>query len=50
MDMKLYAYKRKIVFMLLLLAGILFSMSSCQYETVPIGTLLQHSQIKGELR
>lgn len=26
------------MFMLLLLTGILFSMYSCQYETVPVGT------------
>ena len=38
MNMKLYTYKRKSVFMLLLLVGILFSMYSCQYETVPVGT------------
>ena len=40
MDMKLYTYKRKSVFMLLLLVGILFSMYSCQYETVPVGTIV----------
>ena len=28
------------MFMLLLLAGILFSMYSCQYEVVPIGTTI----------
>ena len=39
MDMKLYTYKRKNMFMLLLLVGILFSMYSCQYDTVPIGTI-----------
>ena len=38
MDMKLYTYKRKSMFMLLLLTGILFSMYSCQYEVVPVGT------------
>lgn len=38
MDMKLYTYKRKSMFMLLLLVGILFSMYSCQYETIPVGT------------
>ena len=38
MNTKLYTYKSKNVFMLLLLAGILFSMYSCQYETVPVGT------------
>lgn len=38
MNMKLYTYKRKNVFMLLLLTGILFSMYSCQYEAVPVGT------------
>ena len=40
MDMKLYTYKRKNMFMLLLLTGILFSMYSCQYEVVPIGTIV----------
>ena len=40
MDMKLYTYKRKSVFMLLLLVGILFSMYSCQYEAVPVGTTI----------
>ena len=38
MNTKLYTYKRKNVFMLLLLTGILFSMYSCQYEVVPVGT------------
>lgn len=38
MNTKLYTYKRKNVFILLLLTGILFSMYSCQYEVVPIGT------------
>ena len=28
------------MFMLLLLVGILFSMYSCQYDTVPIGTII----------
>ena len=40
MNMKLYTYKRKNMFMLLLLTGILFSMYSCQYEVVPIGTIV----------
>lgn len=48
MNTKLYTYKRstlknykrKNVFMILLLAGILFSMYSCQYEVVPIGTTI----------
>ena len=40
MNMKLYTYKRKNMFMLLLLAGILFSMYSCQYETVPVGKII----------
>ena len=40
MNMKLYTYKRKNTFMLLLLAGILLSMYSCQYDTVPIGTII----------
>lgn len=39
MNMKLYTYKRKSIFMLLLLTGILFSMYSCQYEVVPVGTI-----------
>ena len=39
MNTKLYTYKRKNVFILLLLTGILFSMYSCQYETVPVGTI-----------
>jgi hypothetical protein len=38
MNTKLYSYKRKSMFMLLLLTGILFSMYSCQYETVPVVT------------
>lgn len=46
MNTKLYTYKRstlknykrKNMFMILLLTGILISMYSCQYETVPIGT------------
>ena len=38
MNTKLYTYKRKNIFILLLLTGILFSMYSCQYETVPVGT------------
>ena len=38
MDSKLYTYKRKNVFMLLLLTGILFSMYSCQHEAIPVGT------------
>ena len=40
MNTKLYTYKRKNMFMLLLLTGILFSMYSCQYEVVPIGTIV----------
>ena len=40
MNTKLYTYKRKNVFILLLLTGILFSMYSCQYEVVPIGTIV----------
>ena len=40
MNTKLYTYKRKNMFMLLLLTGILFSMYSCQYEVVPIGTTI----------
>ena len=40
MNTKLYTYKSKNVFMLLLLAGILFSMYSCQYETVPVGKII----------
>ena len=40
MNTKLYTYKRKNVFMLLLLTGILFSMYSCQYEVVPIGMIV----------
>ena len=40
MNTKLYTYKRKNMFMLLLLTGILFSMYSCQYETVPVGTIV----------
>ena len=39
MNTKLYTYKRKNIFILLLLTGILFSMYSCQYETVPVGTI-----------
>ena len=38
MNMKLYTYKRKTMLILLLLTGVLFSMYSCQYETVPVGT------------
>lgn len=37
MNMKLYIYKMKGVFIALLLTGILFSMHSCQHEAVPIG-------------
>lgn len=40
MNTKLYTYKKKNMFMLLLLTGILFSMYSCQYETVPVGTYI----------
>ena len=40
MNTKLYTYKRKNVFILLLLTGILFSMYSCQYEVVPVGTIV----------
>ena len=38
MNMKLYTYKSKNLFMILLLTGILFSMYSCQYEAIPVGT------------
>lgn len=31
------------MFMLILLTGILFSMHSCQYEVVPIGTSVQNN-------
>ena len=40
MNTKLYTYKRKNVFILLLLTGILFSMYSCQYEAAPLGTAI----------
>ena len=40
MNTKLYTYKRKNMFILLLLTGILFSMYSCQYEVVPVGTTI----------
>lgn len=40
MNTKLYTYKRKNMFMLLLLTGILFSMYSCQHEAVPVGTIV----------
>ena len=40
MNTKLDTYKRKNMFMLLLLTGILFSMYSCQYEFVPVGTTI----------
>ena len=38
MNTKLYTYKKKNIFILLLSTGILFSMYSCQYEVVPVGT------------
>lgn len=45
MNMKLYTYKDSIksykfksVIIALLLTGIMFSLYSCQYEVVPIGT------------
>lgn len=38
MNTKLYTYKNKNILIALFLALLLFSLYSCQYETVPVGT------------
>lgn len=38
MNTKLYTYKNKNILIALFLTLLLFSLYSCQYETVPIGT------------